>query len=165
MCWSSLPSAFMSTSTMRTMTSCSHSTGQTPPLPPPPLPPPLPSLLLLLFLLLLFLLPQDSITENAPCCGKCWTARQERCNMHDHTPWGTPLPSPVLFPVEPRPLPPLLSPAPSFFNEQLNERQQSAVVRLLAGQGRPAPYILFGPPGTGKTVTVVEAILQVSHSA
>lgn len=34
------------------------------------------------------------------------------------------------------------------FNSSLNERQREAVIRIVLGQGRPTPYILFGPPGT-----------------
>ena len=69
----------------------------------------------------------------------------------------------VPFPRSPSRLPPLLClpSSPSFFNPQLNERQRVVLARILGAQGRPAPYVVFGPPGTGKTMTVVEGILQV----
>ncbi len=34
-------------------------------------------------------------------------------------------------------------------------------MRILGAQCSHAPYVVFGPPGTGKTVTLVEAVLQV----
>lgn len=42
-----------------------------------------------------------------------------------------------------------------------NKEQKTAVENILNCKSGKAPYIVFGPPGTGKTVTIVEAILQV----
>jgi putative helicase MOV10L1 len=43
----------------------------------------------------------------------------------------------------------------------LNTEQRHAVSALVAGAGRASPYALHGPPGTGKTVTMVSAALQL----
>ena len=82
----------------------------------------------------------------------------------------------TLFPRQPTPQPPLIRftfsiqskvsfpssiPDHHLINRSLNSRQRAAVARILKAQCRPMPYVLFGPPGTGKTVTLVETILQV----
>lgn len=50
------------------------------------------------------------------------------------------------------------------FNKDVekNPEQRAAVQHILSGVSKPAPYLIFGPPGTGKTVTMVEAIKQVT---
>jgi helicase MOV-10 len=45
-------------------------------------------------------------------------------------------------------------------NHILNEEQLVAVSYMLKAPLLHAPYVLFGPPGTGKTVTIVEYIIQ-----
>ncbi|KAK0437214.1 RNA helicase [Armillaria borealis] len=45
-----------------------------------------------------------------------------------------------------------------------NARQRQAVDCIIRRQPGAVPFVIFGPPGTGKTVTVVEAILQILQS-
>ena len=49
------------------------------------------------------------------------------------------------------------------FNQlvERNEKQLSAVKNILAGSSGQCPYIVFGPPGTGKTVTSATIIYQL----
>ncbi|KAK7884271.1 hypothetical protein WMY93_027394 [Mugilogobius chulae] len=72
--------------------------------------------------------------------------------------------APVLFPAAPpSPAPPQNLPDLKLFDRNLerNPEQYQAVQHIVAGSSKPAPYLVFGPPGTGKTVTVVEAIKQI----
>lgn len=49
-----------------------------------------------------------------------------------------------------------------FFNWSIstNPEQRNAVENIVFRRYNNGPYIVFGPPGTGKTITIVEAILQ-----
>jgi helicase MOV-10 len=77
----------------------------------------------------------------------------------------------VLFPSEnaetlqqPRTPAGALTNAP--FNRRVrdNPEQWQAVSRIVEASHHPHPFLLFGPPGTGKTTTLAEAILQFVKS-
>ncbi|KAJ9125308.1 hypothetical protein QFC22_000265 [Naganishia vaughanmartiniae] len=51
----------------------------------------------------------------------------------------------------------------AWFDYNLNEKQKKAVTDISKGN-HPIPYLLFGPAGTGKTKTLVEAVLQINRS-
>ncbi|XP_045165133.2 putative helicase MOV-10 [Mercenaria mercenaria] len=69
----------------------------------------------------------------------------------------------ILFPHESRLQKNVELPDLKLYNQDLekNEQQKYAVQHIIAGTSKPAPYLVFGPPGTGKTVTIVEAIKQI----
>ncbi|RZC34473.1 AAA 11 domain containing protein, partial [Asbolus verrucosus] len=52
-----------------------------------------------------------------------------------------------------------------FYNKNItnNPEQKDAVIKIV-NNAQISPYIVFGPPGTGKTITIVEAILQIKES-
>lgn len=51
----------------------------------------------------------------------------------------------------------------SLYNRKIEENPEQliAIKHIVAGSSLPAPYLIHGPPGTGKTSTVVETIKQV----
>ena len=63
----------------------------------------------------------------------------------------------VKNPVIPKSLP------SSFSREPLNEEQTLAACSIVYGTQK-VPYMIFGPPGTGKTRTLVSALVGVFHS-
>lgn len=52
-------------------------------------------------------------------------------------------------------------PCMSRSGERLNAEQRLAVAAVVLGAGRPSPYAVWGPPGTGKTVTLVACALEL----
>ncbi|MEW5319860.1 MAG: hypothetical protein WDW38_010981 [Sanguina aurantia] len=49
----------------------------------------------------------------------------------------------------------------SWYRRDLNTEQKDAVQNIFWGSHAPAPYIVFGPPGTGKTSVLIEAAIQI----
>lgn len=49
----------------------------------------------------------------------------------------------------------------SWVSQKLNAQQRQAVQMVVRGASGRRPYLIWGPPGTGKTSTVVEAAAQV----
>ncbi|ESN95546.1 hypothetical protein HELRODRAFT_86659, partial [Helobdella robusta] len=50
-----------------------------------------------------------------------------------------------------------------FYNRNIgnNEQQMLAINNIVNNTSQDMPFVIFGPPGTGKTSTIVEAIVQI----
>lgn len=85
----------------------------------------------------------------------------ERMHIAIHNIKGTGL-EPRVFPKEQQKSK-YKQPALNFFNPLIedNPEQCVAVEHIVSGTSGTAPYLVHGPPGTGKTMTIVEAILQL----
>ena len=84
-------------------------------------------------------------------------------NMHRAVKLANQLPK-MLFPsVSNFPSESSVSSLSEYFDDRVrhNPQQLAAVEAIVSQVSGPAPYIVFGPPGTGKTVTLVEAMKQV----
>ncbi|KAH7908653.1 RNA helicase [Hygrophoropsis aurantiaca] len=46
---------------------------------------------------------------------------------------------------------------------ETNDPQRLAVISILRQQPGSPPFVVFGPPGTGKTITIIESIKQILH--
>ncbi|XP_041969109.1 probable RNA helicase SDE3 isoform X2 [Aricia agestis] len=68
----------------------------------------------------------------------------------------------LIFPTPPN-IPFRVKKINKFYNGRVavNAEQVLAVERIVSRPLGAAPYIVFGPPGTGKTMTIVEAIVQL----
>ena len=66
----------------------------------------------------------------------------------------------ILFPKTEKESEKFLKNWKGLFNKKLNPEQRKAVLRIMA-EKCPHPFIIFGPPGTGKSKTMCEAIKQV----
>ncbi|CAH0563349.1 unnamed protein product [Brassicogethes aeneus] len=53
---------------------------------------------------------------------------------------------------------------PNYFDRNLNDKQRAAVRNVINCPVNSQPYLIFGPPGTGKTSTVIELIRQIHKS-
>ncbi|RWS21433.1 putative helicase Mov10l1-like isoform X2, partial [Leptotrombidium deliense] len=53
----------------------------------------------------------------------------------------------------------------NWYQKNLDKRQMNAVIGIMKKTSFPSPYVVNGKPGTGKTTTLVECVLQVIHSS
>lgn len=75
-------------------------------------------------------------------------------------------PERIFFPIRPHIFAKPRNTPFSLYNSNLanNAPQLDAMTSIVKSSPGSVPFIVFGPPGTGKTVTIVESILQIVHA-
>lgn len=53
----------------------------------------------------------------------------------------------------------------SEISSKLNTSQRKAVKNIVLARNQPIPFLLFGPPGTGKTRTIISAIEEITKTS